>query len=267
MCIHDLAAETPEPSSLAPPREVAVPHHDQDITQARILIADDQRRDMYLIKSFLQMDGFRSLFTARTTAEVIPLASEVSPDLILLDICMPDCRSLETLRVLRSRSALAAIPVVMMVGALTSDAKLEVLQCGATDLLQKPLHRAEILGRTRNVLAAKIYQDRLNRHFEHLEEKIRARTSELELARREVVHCLARAAEFRDDDTGHHILRVGRYARVIGEELGLNANALDILELAAQLHDVGKIGIPDSVLLKPERLSADEHALMQKHCG
>ena len=157
-----------------PPPVATAPHRDQHIRQAKILIADEQRRDVYQIKSFLQQDGFHSLFTARTGAEAIPLAIEVSPDLILLDIGMPDCGSLETLRVLRSQPSLAAIPVVMMVGELTSDAKLGVLQCGAIDLLQKPLHQAELLGRTRNVLAAKITQDRLNRHFEHLEETIRA---------------------------------------------------------------------------------------------
>jgi putative two-component system response regulator len=82
-----------------------------------------------------------------------------------------------------------------------------------------------------------------------------------------VAYCLARAAEYRDNDTGFHVLRVGRYARLIGEELGLSGDLLDLLEHAAQLHDVGKIGVPDAVLLKPDRLTEEEFMLMKKHCG
>src|SRR4029077_820053 len=113
----------------------------------------------------------------------------------------------------------------------------------------------------------KAYQDALRRHSESLEDTVRKRTAELEASRLDVIHCLARAAEFRDDDTGAHILRVGRFARIIGEQLGVAVELLDVLEAAAQLHDVGKIGIPDAILLKPDKHDADEYAFMQKHCG
>jgi putative two-component system response regulator len=117
------------------------------------------------------------------------------------------------------------------------------------------------------VLTVKAYHDRLCRYSEELEQAVRERTTDLEASRLELIRCLARAAEFRDDDTGQHIIRVGRYARIIGEQLGVSAEVLDVLEPAAQLHDVGKIGIPDSILLKPGKLIPEEFEIMQKHCG
>lgn len=249
------------------PLAAAAPHCFQDIRDAGVLIADDDPRIVVMIRAYLQMDGFRRFRVADSASEVLPLAMEFRPDLIMLEVRMPERSGLETLQCIRAHPQLAATPVVILVGNLTSETKLEVLRCGATDLLSKPLHDAELLARTRNVLAAKIYQDRLNQHSKRLESAVRERVSELEAARRELIQCLARAAEFRDDDTGHHILRVGRYARVIGEELGLTQAALDVLEPAAQLHDVGKIGVPDSVLLKPGKLTPEEYTIIQKHCG
>src|SRR6202041_2731638 len=102
---------------------------------------------------------------------------------------------------------------------------------------------------------------------EQLEAEVLRRTAELARSRQEVIHCLARAAEFRDDDTGRHVCRVGRYARLIGEELGWKGEQLEMLEQAAQLHDIGKIGIPDSILLKPGKLTPEEFEIMQKHSG
>jgi putative two-component system response regulator len=100
-----------------------------------------------------------------------------------------------------------------------------------------------------------------------LEHEVRLRTRELEAARLEAIHCLARAAEFRDDDTGKHVIRVGGYAAIIARHLGFNKQRVEILELAAQLHDVGKIGVPDAILLKPGKLDEHEFALMREHCA
>jgi len=117
-----------------------------------------------------------------------------------------------------------------------------------------------------NVLAAKAYQNQLVQYSQSLEAAVRERTRLLEQAYREIGLVLARAAEYRDNDTGLHVVRVGRYARIIGEELGIVGDDADLLERAAQLHDVGKIGIPDSILLKPGRLTDEEFDLMKRHC-
>jgi putative two-component system response regulator len=141
------------------------------------------------------------------------------------------------------------------------------LRQGATDLLAKPIHHGELIARIRNVLKVKIYQDQLKAQTESLEQAVRLRTAELEASRLSVILCLARAAEFRDDDTGQHVIRVGKYARMIGEASGLPEKELRLLEPAAQLHDVGKIGVEDPILLKPGKLTLEEYETMKKHCG
>jgi putative two-component system response regulator len=125
----------------------------------------------------------------------------------------------------------------------------------------------DLIPRVRNALLTKAYQDRLANQTEYLEQQVRKRTAELAASRHEIVHCLARAAEFRDDITGHHVVRVGRFVGIIAKELGFGDQEVELLELAAQLHDVGKIGIPDSILKNPGKLDPEQFAVMRKHCG
>src|SRR6185436_3190961 len=144
--------------------------------------------------------------------------------------------------------------------------KRNALELGATDFLGKPVDAADLVPRVRNCLVVKAHHDHLERYSNHLESEVRIRTAELEKSRLQVVHCLARAAEYRDDDTGRHVIRVGKYAGILARELGLHDAHAQMLETAALLHDVGKIGIPDAILLKPGKLDPDEYKAMQKHC-
>jgi putative two-component system response regulator len=121
--------------------------------------------------------------------------------------------------------------------------------------------------RLENVLAAKAYQNHLAEYSERLEQQVKQRTEELVRSRQEAIHCLARAGEYRDDDTGHHVTRVGRYSALIATELGFPRPAADLIEQAAQLHDVGKIGIPDAILHKPGKLDPHEFDIVRDHCG
>jgi putative two-component system response regulator len=143
--------------------------------------------------------------------------------------------------------------------------KLQALDLGATDFLAKPVDFADLLPRVRNALLVKSHQDHLTQYAERLEREVEQRTSELAASRQEVIKCLARAAEFRDDDTGHHVVRVGRYTGIIAREMGMDQTWCELIEQAAQLHDVGKIGIPDAILLKPGKLDPAEFERMQKH--
>ena len=152
-----------------------------------------------------------------------------------------------------------------MTAATDRETKLKALELGTHDFLEKPVDPSELAPRVRNALVIKQYQNELANHACELEAKVKARTKELEQSREEVIHCLARAAEFRDHDTGNHIIRVGKYAAAIAEELGFDKQQCDLLEKAAQLHDVGKIGVPDKVLLKPGKLTPEEYSLMQQH--
>jgi putative two-component system response regulator len=143
--------------------------------------------------------------------------------------------------------------------------KLQALRFGASDFLAKPVDPSEMTLRVENVLAVKAYQDHLSQYSERLEQQVRVRTEELERSRQEAIHCLARAGEYRDDDTGHHVTRVGRYSRLIAAELGLPQDQIELLEQAAQLHDVGKIGVPDAILHKPGKLDPREFHRLKSH--
>jgi putative two-component system response regulator len=215
----------------------------------------------------LKVDGYGNFVATDNSVQALSMISREQPDVVLLDIRMPQVSGLDILKEMRGDRSLPNIPVILLTATTDDDVKLHALQLGATDLLHKPIHSGELLARLRNILMAKAYQDHLRGHSQTLEAAERERTAELEVSRLEVIHCLARAAEFRDDDTGRHIIRVGRYARIIGDELGMDESALDLLEVAAQLHDIGKIGTPDSILLKPGKLTPEEFDSMQRHCN
>jgi len=243
------------------------PLAEREISQSCILIVDDEALNIEVARRHLEFAGYTNLISTDHAGQALPLIGLHRPDVVLLDIHMPEINGLEILAALRSDKELCRTPVIILTGSSDPQTKLIALQTGATDLLQKPVHNGELLARLGNVLRLKAYQDHLHRHSEELEEAVRRRTAELEASRLDVIHCLARAAEFRDDDTGQHIIRVGRYARIIAEELGFSVKDLDIIEPAAQLHDVGKIGVADAVLLKPGKLTPEEFEMMQKHCG
>jgi putative two-component system response regulator len=248
----------------AAPASTLVPHN---LEAARILVVDDEPVNVDMAQAYLEIDGFFNVDSTTDAATVLPLVLSSRPDLVLLDIHMPEMSGLEILKAIRADARIAMTPVLILTASSGEATKLDALKSGANDLLSKPVHASELVARIRNVLSLKAYQDALRRHSDSLEDAVRRRTAELEASRLDVIRCLARAAEFRDDDTGAHILRVGRYARILGQQMGLAPAVLDILEPAAQLHDVGKIGIPDAILLKPGKLAPEEFQLMQQHCG
>ena len=143
---------------------------------------------------------------------------------------------------------------------------MRCLQAGATDFLAKPVDPNDLMPRLRNALIVKSHHDHLTNYARELEHQVRLRTAELEASNLQVIYCLARAGELRDDTTGQHVLRVGRYAGVLARELGFAESEVRLIGLAAQLHDVGKIGIPDAILNKPGKLTTEEFSLMQTHC-
>lgn len=249
--------------------EVTRPIHEREKTleESCILIVDDEPLNTEVVRCYLERAGFSNIISTEHAGQALPLVGLHRPDAVLLDLQMPVINGLDILSAIRGDVILSHTPVIILTGNSDSDTKLRALRAGASDLLAKPVHGEELLARLGNVLRVKAWQDHLHRNSEVLEAAVRRRTAELEASRLDVIHCLARAAEFRDDDTGQHVVRVGRYARIIGEELGLSRRDLDILEPAAQLHDVGKIGIADSILLKRGKLTAEEFEIMQKHCG
>jgi putative two-component system response regulator len=233
----------------------------------KILVVDDEQLNILVVAEYLEAGGYRDVVSTDNPGEALALAGRERPDVILLDLHMPRVSGFEILRQVRADRTLAWIPVVILTSSTDHDEKLRALELGATDFLQKPLYSGELLVRLRNILLAKAYQEQLRNYSKTLEHAVRQRTAELEASRREVIHCLARAGEFRDDDTGRHVIRVGQYARIIGQQLGMEEAELDMLEQAAKLHDIGKIGIPDAILLKPGKLTPEQFEAMQKHAN
>jgi putative two-component system response regulator len=237
------------------------------LKQSKIMIVDDEAMNIKILRRLLELEGFKSFITTSDAPTAVSLIRQEQPDIVLLDLMMPYVSGLDILTEVRADESIAFIPVVILTAVTDRDTRVRAVELGATDFLNKPVDASELVPRVRNVLSVKGYQDQLRVYNSNLEAAVRERTAELENSRRDLIHCLARAAEYRDDDTGQHVLRVGRYTRLIGQAMGLSEEVLDTLEHAALLHDIGKIGIPDSILLKPGRLTEDEFALMQKHPG
>jgi putative two-component system response regulator len=233
----------------------------------RILLVDDEPINIKVVRKHLAGAGYSDFCSTTNPADVLPQMIRAEPDVVLLDIVMPRLSGLDVLTAIRADALLAHIPVVMLTAVEERETKCEALSLGATDFLAKPVDPSELILRVRNVLLAKAHHDRLRNQAAELERMVRERTAQLEVSHQNVIHCLARAAEFRDDDTGRHVLRVGCYAGVIARQLGWDEAAARMLEQAAQLHDVGKIGIPDAILTKPGKLTAEEFETIQKHCG
>ncbi len=187
-------------------------------------------------------------------------------DAVVTDVQMPGMDGLQLLQRLRQAEQTRDVPVVVVTGLTDHDLKRRALDLGATDLLNKPAKAEDLLARLHSVLRLKACQDELKRHSELLEQKVRERTRQLEASHLDIIWRLGKAAEFRDTDTGNHILRVGYFSHAIAEALGLEREFFDRLFLAAPLHDIGKLGVPDSILLKPGKLTDDEWCVMRQHC-
>jgi putative two-component system response regulator len=240
---------------------------DERIGRSRILVVDDEPDNIALVRRILEADGYDDVHDTRDSREVSTLVAELDPDLILLDIVMPHLNGYEVLEALREDDPDHAYrPVLVLTSDESRPAQRKAWESGAKDFLTKPLTPSEVRVRVRNLLETRMLHRALREQNEVLEERVLERTAELEVARLQVLYRLARAAEYRDDDTGQHTRRVGRSSAAIARALGLPSHEVQWIEMAAPLHDVGKIGIPDSILLSADKLSPPEFELMKTHC-
>ncbi len=175
---------------------------------------------------------------------------------------MPGTGGLELLERVKASPRLCRMSVIIVTGLNDHGLKRQALDLGADDLLSKPVDADDLVARLRSVLRLKESQDELATQNERLEERVCERTAELYRSRMEVVWRLGKAAEYRDDETGNHVIRVGCMCRIIAETMGMDREFIENLFVAAPLHDIGKIGIPDTVLLKPGPLNRDEWRMM-----
>ncbi len=238
----------------------------EEMKSARILIIDDQEANVRLLEGILRRAGFTGCASITDARQAIPSFMKLEPDLVLLDLMMPYVNGFEILEHLKRLISIASyVPVLVLTADVTSEAKQKALAMGAKDFLTKPFDPAEVLLRIKNLLETRYLHLEIVKQNEDLEDKVRQRTQELEAAQIEILDRLAQAAEYRDDDTGEHIKRVGLICAHIAAALNLPERALELIRLASPLHDVGKIAIPDSILLKPGRLTPEEFEVVKTH--
>ncbi len=237
----------------------------QQCQNATILIVDDQMTNIMLLESILQNAGYTRIHSTQDPTQVISLFKELDPDLICLDIRMPELNGFQIMGQLKIIQTGRYLPILVLTSEEDRDTRLRALESGAKDFLHKPFDKVEVSMRIRNLLEASLLNKAISQQKESLEQIVKIRTQELRETQFEVVHRLAKAAEHRDNETGSHIVRLSHYAMVFGRACGMTEEECDILFHATPMHDVGKLGIPDRILLKPGKLDPEEWEIMKQH--
>jgi len=231
-----------------------------------VMVVDDQSTGRAILEQVVrgldervEVEGF-----ARPVDAVVWATKNVS-DLVLVDYMMPEMDGIEFVKRLRALPGYEHVPIVMV--TVHDDRKLRyaALDAGITDFLTKPVDARECLARCRNLLTLRRQQLVLEDKRRLLEHMVEDATREVREREKETLLRLARAGEFRDEETGNHLIRMSRYSRLIAGAIGLDQDEAETVELAAPLHDIGKIGIPDQILLKPGKLEALEWDVMRRH--
>jgi putative two-component system response regulator len=244
--------------------ELGQPHN--RLHDMRIIVVDDEPANLTLLTSLLKRWHFNDVVAINDPTQVVETFTQQVPDLLLLDLNMPGLSGFDVMRLLTPwTEGSTPVPVVMLTADTTRSSKHEGLTLGARDFLTKPFDPEEVRLRVGNLLEMRRLQIELKAHSEQLEERVQLRTHQLEQARLEVVERLALAAEYRDDDTHQHARRIGRTTALLAADLGLPRLAVERIYRAAPLHDIGKIAIPDSILLKPGKLTAEEFDTVKTH--
>ncbi len=229
----------------------------KDILKPCILAVDDTPENIDVISGLLR-DDYRVKVALNGVRALKIAQSDSPPDLVLLDIMMPEIDGYEVCRQLKNNPLTKNIPVIFLTAKSEVEDEAKGFELGAVDYITKPISPSLVKARVKTHLA--LYDQ--NRT---LEEKVRERTVELNATRLEVIRQLGRAAEFKDNETGLHVVRMSYYSKIIAEALGMSEDQVDLLLHASPMHDIGKIGIPDCVLLKPGKLDDDEWAIMRQH--
>ena len=236
-----------------------------DVVACHVLVVDDSAANVELLQRILRSAGYANVDGETDPRRVADRFDDDPPDVILLDLHMPHLDGLGVMEVLRSRIERTYVPIIVLTADATPAARIRALAAGATDFLTKPFDINEVVLRVRNVTRTQRLYRQLEDLNAHLERRVLERTSDLERAQLDTVERLALAAEYRDDNTGEHIARVGRTSAQLAAHLGLPATDVETIGFAATLHDVGKIGVRDSILLKPGPLTDAEFALVKAH--
>lgn len=239
---------------------------EKDIKDSRILIVDDEEANIILIERILTVGGYHNFQSTTDSTKVIELYQKQNSHLVLLDLNMPVFDGFDVMHQLAAVEVSESSPSILVLTAQTDrDTRIRALDSGAKDYVHKPFDRVELLSRIRNQLEMKRLHETIQDQNNYLEEKVAERTKELHNTRLEVIHRLGLAAEYRDNETGLHIIRMSKMSAELARAAGLPEDECEMILNSSPMHDIGKLGVPDSVLLKPGKLDADEWEIMKTH--
>lgn len=239
-------------------------HKASEHLDSLILMVDDADANLLFLRKALESAGYTNLHEAKNGEEAIDFCRERQPDLVLLDLHMPRLDGFQALELLRNERE-DFFPILVFTADTTSEAKRRALNSGATDFLTKPGDLLEICLRVKNFLQLRFLYQNEHTQREELERRVQERTRELQEAHVEILARLAMTAEYRDDDTGEHTKRVSDMSGRLATHLGLPQDEVSLIRYGALLHDLGKVAIPDSILLKHGPLSPEEMDVIRKH--
>ncbi len=230
-----------------------------------VVIVDDDPVNLAFYEGLLEQKRDIGLKSFERAEDAIAYCSKSVPDLLIADYMMPGIDGIECVRRFCALPGCDTVPVIMVTANADRDVRRRALEVGAADFLSKPVDGQEFCVRVRNMLRLREAYSQIQSKAKLLTAEIARATEKIRANERDTLYALARAAEYRDPETGAHILRMANYTRLIARQLGLSEEEQDVLLQAAPLHDLGKIGIPDSILLKPGPLSPEERKVMETH--
>ena len=231
-----------------------------------VMVVDDQSTGRAILEQVVRsLDERVQVESFARPVDAVVWATRHVSDLVLVDYMMPDMDGIEFAKRLRALPGYEHVPIVMVTVHDDRKVRYAALDAGITDFLSKPVDARECLARCRNLLTLRRQQLALEDRRRLLEHMVEDATREVREREKETLLRLARAGEFRDEETGFHLIRMSRYSRLIATAVGLDRDEAETVELAAPLHDIGKIGIPDQILLKPEKLDPAEWQVMRRH--
>jgi len=237
----------------------------------KILVVDDSRTERRYLRKILSEEGY-VIVEAAGGEEALSVLSSEPPDIVLLDVVMPGMNGIEVVRRIKENEKTSGIPVVMVTSLNGVNDRVDAFEAGAEDFLTKPVERVELKARVKSLLKVKAYYDHMRDYQKELEIEVERKTVELRKAFEKIrtvsldaIYLITRAALYKNEGTGAHVRRISLYAAAIAETMGLDESTVEAILYASPMHDVGKIGIPDSILLKPGRLDKNEWEIMKRH--
>jgi putative two-component system response regulator len=239
---------------------------EEEILSAKILIVDDQEVSNRLLAEMLRKAGYNNITCVSDSRDAADTYDDLKPDVLILDLHMPYLDGFQVMTQLKGLSeGQDYLPVLVLTQLDNKDLRYLALESGAKDFLNKPYDRVEVLVRVRNIIEVHMLHHRVRDQNKVLEEKIRRRTKDSLDTQLEMAQRLARVSEYRDRETGMHIIRMSHYAAALATQVGFSKEEAGMVLIASSLHDIGKVAIPDSILLKPAKLTPEEWDVMKTH--